>query len=41
MYGTSDASYKTALMYDMLHSKDAGYTVMAQTWYAAVRDHLR
>jgi lysophospholipase L1-like esterase len=38
MYGafTSNANYKTAYMNDVLHPRDAGYTVMASTWYAAL-----
>jgi len=38
---TSNSSYKTALMNDELHPKDAGYAVMAQTWYAAIKSYLR
>jgi lysophospholipase L1-like esterase len=38
---TANAAYKTALMADKLHPKDAGYTVMAATWYAAVGPLLR
>jgi lysophospholipase L1-like esterase len=38
---TSNTSYKTALMNDELHPKDAGYAVMAQTWYAALKSYLR
>jgi lysophospholipase L1-like esterase len=37
---TDNANYKTALMNDNLHPKDAGYTVMAQTWYDAIKQHL-
>lgn len=37
---TSNTSYKTALMSDELHPKDAGYAVMAQTWYAAIKTYL-
>ena len=38
MYGafTKNANYKTDYMTDNLHPKDAGYTVMANTWYAAI-----
>jgi lysophospholipase L1-like esterase len=38
MYGafTKNADYKNAYMNDDLHPKDAGYVVMASTWYAAV-----
>ncbi|HEY7371021.1 MAG TPA: SGNH/GDSL hydrolase family protein, partial [Polyangia bacterium] len=38
---TANANYKTALLNDTLHPNDAGYMVMAQTWYAAIRDYLR
>jgi lysophospholipase L1-like esterase len=37
---TSNASYKTALMSDELHPNNAGYSVMAQTWYAAIGAYL-
>jgi lysophospholipase L1-like esterase len=37
---TANANYKTMLMNDTLHPNDAGYMVMAQTWYAAIRDYL-
>jgi lysophospholipase L1-like esterase len=42
MYGafTANSSYKTALMNDELHPNDAGYVVMANTWYAAIRSYL-
>ena len=42
MYGafTANASYKTALMNDNLHPNPAGYTLMGQTWYAAIRSYL-
>lgn len=38
MYGTftKNAAYKTEYMNDNLHPKDAGYTAMANTWYAAI-----
>jgi GDSL-like Lipase/Acylhydrolase family len=38
MYGafTKNANFKTEYMTDKLHPKDAGYTVMASTWYAAI-----
>lgn len=38
MYGafTKNADYKTAYMKDDLHPQDAGYVVMANTWYAAI-----
>jgi lysophospholipase L1-like esterase len=38
---TANAAYKTALMSDDLHPKDAGYAVMATTWYAALGPLLR
>jgi lysophospholipase L1-like esterase len=38
---TSNTSYKTAIMSDELHPNDAGYVVMAQTWYAAIKSYLR
>ncbi len=37
---TANGSYKTALLNDDLHPNDAGYKVMADTWYAAIRNHL-
>ena len=37
---TANANYMTALMSDDLHPNDAGYMVMAQTWYAAIRNYL-
>ncbi len=36
----SHADYKTALMNDKLHPNDAGLTVMAETWWAAIGDLL-
>jgi lysophospholipase L1-like esterase len=33
---TKNADYKTAYMQDTLHPKDAGYVVMANTWYEAI-----
>ncbi len=43
MYGafTANTSYKTALMNDVLHPNDAGYVVMAQTWFNAIQGYLR
>ncbi len=43
MYGafTADAGYKTALMADRLHPKDAGYLVIANVWYQAIGALLR
>lgn len=42
MYGafTKNASYKTQLMQDALHPNDAGYVVMASTWYEAIGSYL-
>ena len=37
----ANSSYKTAIMSDELHPNDAGYVVMAQTWYAAITAYLR
>jgi lysophospholipase L1-like esterase len=37
---SANTSYKTALMNDELHPNDAGYVVMAQTWYAAIKPYL-
>jgi len=37
---TANMNYKTALMNDELHPNDAGYMVMAQTWYAAIGSYL-
>jgi lysophospholipase L1-like esterase len=37
---TANASYKTALMYDYLHPNDAGYMVMEQVWYDAIKSFL-
>ena len=33
---TANTNYKTALMNDELHPNNAGYMVMANTWYAAI-----
>ena len=38
---SANASYKTALMNDSLHPNDAGYAVLARTWYTALRPYLR
>ncbi len=42
MYGafTQAADYKTKYMNDKLHPKDAGYAVMASTWYEAIGGFL-
>jgi lysophospholipase L1-like esterase len=37
---TANANYKTALMNDELHPNNAGYMVMANTWYAAISSYL-
>jgi lysophospholipase L1-like esterase len=43
MYGafTANPNYSTALLVDRLHPNDAGYEVMANTWYAAIGTLLR
>jgi lysophospholipase L1-like esterase len=43
MYGAfvAQPSYKTTLMDDKLHPKDAGYAVMGDVWYAALASLLR
>ena len=38
---TANANYKTALKADNLHPYDAGYVIMSQTWYAALKSYLR
>ncbi len=42
MYGafTQNPAYKSELLYDGLHPNDAGYAVMAETWYAAIAEFL-
>ena len=37
---TANTNYKTALMNDELHPNNAGYMVMANTWYAAISSYL-
>jgi lysophospholipase L1-like esterase len=37
---TANPNYKNALLNDNLHPNDAGYAVMAQTWYAAIKAYL-
>lgn len=37
---TANPSYQTALMHDGLHPNDAGYVIMAQTWYSAIKGYL-
>ena len=43
MYGafTARADFKTSLMFDRVHPKDAGYQVMSDVWYAAIGALLR
>jgi lysophospholipase L1-like esterase len=43
MFGafTANPSYSTALLSDRLHPNDAGYQVMATTWYAEIGSLLR
>jgi lysophospholipase L1-like esterase len=36
----ADANFATALLDDVLHPNDAGYVLMAQTWYAAIENVL-
>jgi hypothetical protein len=38
---TANANFKTALLSDNLHPNDAGYALMGDTWYAAIRGVLR
>jgi lysophospholipase L1-like esterase len=38
---TSDANYKNTLLVDDLHPNQAGYTFMAETWYAVLEPYLR
>ena len=38
---TANASYKSEWLFDGLHPNDAGYGVMAKTWYAAITAFLR
>jgi lysophospholipase L1-like esterase len=35
-----NANYKTALLTDEVHPNDAGYVILGQTWYAAIRAML-
>ncbi len=43
MYGAiqAHADYRTSLMNDKLHPKDAGYEVMAEVWYEAIKGYLK
>jgi len=36
----ADANWKTKYMGDNLHPNEAGYVVLGQTWYAAIKDFL-
>jgi lysophospholipase L1-like esterase len=36
----ANSNYKTALMNDYLHPNDAGYVIMGDTWYAAIKSYL-
>jgi lysophospholipase L1-like esterase len=38
---TRDANYKTTLLGDNLHPNQAGYTRMAETWYATLEPYFR
>jgi lysophospholipase L1-like esterase len=37
---SADPNYKTALLADNLHPTPAGYAVLGQTWYAAIRSFV-
>jgi len=37
---TANKNYRTDLMNDFLHPNDAGYVVMGDVWYAAIRSYL-
>jgi hypothetical protein len=43
MYGafTANPNFSTVLLNDRLHPNNAGYAVMADTWYAAIRQYLK
>jgi len=43
MFGafTATPNFSTVLLYDRLHPNDAGYRVIADTWYAAIRQYLK
>lgn len=43
MYGafTARVDYKSSLMFDRVHPKDAGYAVMSGVWYDAISGFLR
>jgi lysophospholipase L1-like esterase len=38
---TSHANYKSMLMFNEFHPNDAGYALIAERWYAALRGSLR
>jgi lysophospholipase L1-like esterase len=37
---TANANYKTAFMNDYLHPNNAGYVIMGDVWYAAIKNYL-
>jgi hypothetical protein len=37
----ANPNFKTALLADQWHPNPAGYLIMAQTWYDAVKVYLR
>lgn len=37
---TADPNYRTALLFDGLHPNDAGYALMARTWYGSIGGFL-
>lgn len=37
---TSNANYQTAYMLNELHPNQTGFTVMGNTWYAAIKNLL-
>jgi lysophospholipase L1-like esterase len=43
MFGafTATPNYSSVLLTDRLHPNGAGYVVMANTWYAAIRQYLK
>jgi lysophospholipase L1-like esterase len=36
----ANANYETALMNDYLHPNDAGYVIMGDVWYVAIKNCL-